>query len=171
MTPTPDDLEALQSQLGRPARGVICIETRCPIGHPQVIKVYPLLREEARVVPFPTLFWLTCPRLIRQISAFEHQGLIATLEKKLQNDPDFKAAYHQNHQSYRSERWETLCEEDQRWVKTKGWLSDFKDRGIGGIADWDRIKCLHLQFAHHLARENVLGQWLKAHFELSECTR
>lgn len=34
----------------------------------------------------------------------------------------------------------------------------FLDKGIGGIADFNRIKCLHLHVAHALARENPIGE-------------
>ena len=164
----PNDLKALHAQLGRPPRGVVSIETRCPVGHPQVIRVYPLLRKAGKVEPFPTLFWLACPGLIRQISALEHRGLISTLEQTLQDDANFRTAYHCNHRAYLNERWETLSEEDRHWVESQGWEAYFK-KGIGGIANWAHIKCLHLQFAHYLARENVVGQWLDDHFSPSRC--
>ena len=71
-----EDLSMLESQLGRKPSGVLRVERYCPAGHPQVIRYYPLsLSPEAEVLsPFPTLFWLTCPSLIRQVSEFESYG-------------------------------------------------------------------------------------------------
>jgi hypothetical protein len=47
----------------------------------------------------------------------------------------------------------------------------FKERGIGGLQDWDRVKCLHMHYAHHLVRENVIGQWIAERFKILECLR
>lgn len=165
----PEDVEILKAQLGRAPRGVQSIETRCPVGHPQVIKVYPLLRKGDEAEPFPTLFWLTCPNIIDQISRLEHQGLIQKLESLLQEDEVMIQAYHDNHRQYLEERWEILTPEDQQWLHHQGWKENYLSRGIGGIANWDSLKCLHLQYAHHLARENVIGQWLDEHFTITSC--
>ncbi len=164
-----NDLEILHMQLGRVPRGVLAVEARCPEGHPQVIKVYPLLRDGDTAEPFPTLFWLTCPKLIEQIAALEHHGWIQKLESLLQEDEGFLQAYHNNHRQYLDERWQTLSEQDQQWLIEKGWHTNYQKKGIGGIANWDSLKCLHLQFAHHLARENVIGKWLDDHSELIRC--
>ncbi|HIC96436.1 TPA: DUF501 domain-containing protein, partial [Candidatus Bipolaricaulota bacterium] len=40
---------------------------------------------------------------------------------------------------------------------------------IGGLADWDKVKCLHLHYAHHLARGNIVGRWVEDRFSLKEC--
>jgi len=162
-----EDFEVLKQQLGRVPRGVLNVETRCPSGHPQVIKVYPLLRSTERVEPFPTLFWLTCPNLVKQLSSLEHRGWIARLERQLQEDKAFRASYHDDHVRYRDLRWQSLNEQDRALLLAKGWAGS--DRGIGGIADWDHIKCLHLHYAHHLARRNVIGRWLDTRFSLTPC--
>jgi hypothetical protein len=164
------DLEIIRRQLGRPPRGVIAIERRCRWGYPQVIKVYPLLHGEGEAFPFPTLFWLTCPALIEQLSALEHRGYIKELEKQLAEDEELRQEYYQNHRDYIAERWAALTAEDRALVEERGLASVLKERGIGGLADWDRVKCLHLHFAHHLARENVLGRWIENHFPIEECS-
>jgi len=167
MSVNEEDFEVLQHHLGRVPRGVLSVETRCPAGHPQVIKVYPLLRTKGRLEPFPTLFWLTCPNLIKQLSALEHRGWIARLEQRLQDDDALRAAYHLDHGRYRDERWQTLSEPDRALLLAKGW--EGLDRGIGGIADWDHIKCLHLHYAHHAARTSVVGRWLEERFQFAPC--
>jgi len=87
------DLKVLKEQLGRPPRGVLAIERRCPAGHPQVIRVYPLIDGE----PFPTLFWLTCPEIVKQISRLEHESWIRKLEERIARDPEFRRRYHEAH--------------------------------------------------------------------------
>lgn len=160
------DLKILKEQLGRPARGVRAIERYCPAGHPQVIRVYPL----AGGKPFPTLFWLSCPSLVQQISHLEYQGWIERIERYILEDPKFRARYHQDHRAYIEERWKELTERDRHWIKEQGLESVFLRRGIGGLKDWDKVKCLHMHYAHHRVRENVIGQWLEEHCEIIECS-
>lgn len=163
------DLAILETQLGRQPRGVLAVETRCPSGHPQTIKVYPLLRVDGKPEPFPTLFWLSCPRLSERLSRLEHEGLIARLETLLEQDPLFFEAYQNDHRQYLNERWETLTPHDRQLVEQQGWRKMFRARGIGGIENWRYIKCLHLHYAHHLARKNVIGQWLSERYKLYTC--
>ena len=165
MTVTQHDLEILAEQLGRPPRGVRAIERYCSTGHPQVIRVYPLM--DGR--PFPTLFWLSCPALVLQISRLEHQGVIEKLEQMIESSLRFRFSYHDDHRVYIEERWAELSQRDQRWVEREGLTSVFRERGIGGLQDWDKVKCLHMQYAHHQARENVIGRWMDEHFTIRPC--
>jgi len=162
---TEAELEVLAEQLGRRPRGVRAIERYCPAGHPQVIRVYPLIDGN----PFPTLFWLTCPELIKQLTRLEYEGVIEALERLIERDPRFRARYHQNHRDYIEERWKELNEHDRRWVEEQGLSAVFKERGIGGLRNWDAVKCLHMHYAHHKARANVIGEWLESRFDLREC--
>ena len=161
------ELKMLAEQLGRRPRGLKFIERYCPVGHPQVIRVYPLLDEK----PFPTLFWLTCPALVQQISRLEHRGVIGLVERCIQEDPALRARYHGDHQAYIKERWGELTAQDRHWVETKGLSSIFLKRGIGGVQDWGTVKCLHMHYAHHRARENVIGRWLDEHYDIVECAK
>jgi len=162
---SPRDVDVLREQLGREPRGVRAVETRCPIGHPQVIRVYPLVEG----APFPTLFWLTCPALVAQISQLEHGGTIAELEAALARDDALRQEYKANHRTYVADRWHELSERDRRWVELQGLSDVFLERGIGGIRHWSTVKCLHLHYAHHLARANALGAWIDAHYEIAVC--
>ena len=58
--PGPGDLAAVARQLGRPPRGVHAIGHRCGCGLPDVVETEPRLPDGT---PFPTLFYVTCPRL------------------------------------------------------------------------------------------------------------
>lgn len=163
------DRLALRRQLGREPRGVVRVERRCPAGHPLVIKVYPLVRRGEAFEPFPTLFWLTCPRVVEQVSRLEHRGWIARLEARLRRDLALRNALREDHRRYRQERWETLTPEDRARLEARGWAQALRERGIGGIADWDHLKCLHLHYAHHLARGNAIGRWLEVRVPIALC--
>ena len=166
-----DDLDMLELQLGRRPTGVLKVEVYCPAGHPQVIRYYPLtLGEQGQVLsPFPTLFWLTCPSLIRQVSEFESYGWIGKVEERIQGDSDFRAEYHENHKAYGRERWAALLPAHQKAVIEKGWENVYRNTGIGGIREWDFVKCLHLQYAHHAGAANVVGRFLQEQFSLQPC--
>lgn len=161
------EFKIIAAQLGRPPRGVRAVETTCPVGHPQTIRVYPLVDGE----PFPTLYWLTCPETVRQISRLEHQGSIPKIEELIASDAAFRARYLQNHRTYIAERWRELSRRDRRWIRDQGLLEVFLKRGIGGLEDWTKVKCLHLHYAHHLARENVIGEWIDGRYEITGCAR
>lgn len=166
---TPDDLAIVATQLGRPPTKVAGIAARCPAGHPSVVLNHPLHRRSGRLVPFPTLFWLTCPQLSRAVSRLEMAGRIVELERRLAEDDDLAQALHRDHRSYVEERWQLLSAEDQQEVRESGLLETFEERGIGGMANWRSVKCLHLHLAHHLARRNVLGALLAEEHGLKPC--
>ena len=46
---------------------------------------------------------------------------------------------------------------------------DKLERGIGGISNWDQVRCLHTQYAHHLSGDNVIGQWLDREYDVADC--
>ena len=55
----PVDDAVIAAQLGRPPRGVHDVAHRCPCGSPDVVATEPRLEDGT---PFPTTFYLTCPR-------------------------------------------------------------------------------------------------------------
>ncbi|MCL6642098.1 MAG: DUF501 domain-containing protein [Candidatus Bipolaricaulota bacterium] len=162
----PNDLCVIEKQLGRPPRGFVNIEVRCPWGYPAVIRVAPLLDNEE---PFPTLFWLTCPILREQLSRLEERGVIKTLEDEIARDPELQRLYCEDHRRYAQERLSLLSPQEKKLLEERGWLEVLRDRGIAGIADLRTVKCLHAQYAHHLARGSVLGRWLEERFQFVWC--
>lgn len=165
-----DDRAVIAKQLGRPPRGRFDVSVRCPWGYPAVIRVAPLLRNADAVEPFPTLFWLTCPILIEQLSRLEEQGLIDQLEAELSRDQQLRQEYEEDHRRYAQERDSLLSEDDRQTLAKLGWLNDLQSRGIAGIADRSKIKCLHAQYGFHLARGSVIGRWLEERFQFSWCS-
>ncbi len=167
--PTREDLDTIAEQLGRRPRDVIGIAARCPAGHPGVVVNYPVQRKKGRLVPFPTLFWLTCRELSRAISRLEMRGVIQELDERLHRDTPLAAGLRRNHELYIEQRWQILDEEDRRAVEAAGLATPLRSRGIGGMDNWQSVKCLHQHVAHHLATENVIGALLAAEHDLHPC--
>ena len=114
-----------------------------------------------QLVPNPTIFWLESDKYHAQISNLERDGLIGKWESELAKNPEKLDLFSKQHQRYRDFRWNLLIPEHQEYVIQKGWKSKFES-GIGGIRNWDSIKCLHLHFAHYCHnRDNIIGQMVK----------
>jgi hypothetical protein len=47
--------------------------------------------------------------------------------------------------------------DERAYLTAQGMLSALDARGIGGIAEPDRIRCLHTWYAAHLVRPNTIG--------------
>lgn len=75
--PTDADIEAFQQQLGRPPRGLRAIAHRCPCGQPDVVETAPRLPDGT---PFPTLYYLTCPRAASAIGTLEANGVMKEMQ-------------------------------------------------------------------------------------------
>ena len=131
---TADDLIELESQLGRPVRDVVAIAARCVCGRPLVVKTAPRLADGT---PFPTLYYMTNPKLTAPISALEAGGFMAELQTRLANEPELAAGYLAAHQSYLAERAQL------------GDVPEIAGISAGGMPV--RVKCLHAIGGHSLA--------------------
>ena len=145
------------------------VETRCPAGHAQVLRCYPLRTGGTRFEPFPTLFWLVCPALVAAVSRLEHEGWIMRLTDKMRSDEALRAAVEQDHEAYAAERWELLSNEHRSEVTRRGLAAEIRGRGIGGIRNRDTLKCLHLHYGYHLARGSAIGRELEGLGVLRPC--
>lgn len=117
------------------------------------------------IEPFPTLFWLTCPRLRIQISRLENgkDCNVKQFELKLRNDPAALQSMKEAHLDYGKMRWDLLTDEDKEEIQRRGWQNSLgMERGVAGITRYDTIKCLHTHAAHYLSGEtkNVVGKWV-----------
>ncbi|WP_458524929.1 DUF501 domain-containing protein [Onishia taeanensis] len=159
---TPDErqLAIITEQLGRPPRGTLAVSATDGEGTPLVLRMAPIVEGK----PFPTLYWLSSERLKVELSRLEARGVIKELEARLQQEPDFLAAYHKSHEDYVARRWRYMDETQCAEVERLGYTQVLTERGIGGISNWDQVRCLHTQYAHHLCGDNVIGQWLDAEF-------
>ena len=128
------DEAIVRAQLQRPPRGVAGIAYRCPCGKPAVVLTRPRLDDGT---PFPTLYYLTCPRAVAACSALESQGLMAQMTQRLSDDRDLARAYRQAHDHYL---------EDRERLES---VPEITGISAGGMPD--RVKCLHALVAHSLA--------------------
>jgi hypothetical protein len=80
------------------------------------------------------------------------------METLLREDTRLNARLQRAHCAYIEERMGLLSVEDRRFLDDSGMSTSLLDKGIGGIGDFRRIKCLHLHVAHALARENPIGK-------------
>ncbi|WP_040833652.1 DUF501 domain-containing protein [Nocardia brevicatena] len=131
--PDDRDLQIVAEQLGRAPRGVLAIAYRTPDGVPAVVKTAPRLPDGT---PFPTLYYLTDPRLTAEASRLESAGMMREMTERLGRDADLAAAYRAAHESY-------LAERDA--IESLG--TDFSGGGMP-----ERVKCLHVLMAHALAK-------------------
>jgi hypothetical protein len=150
------DLAVVAAQLGRPPRGIESVAHRCPCGLPDVVRTAPRLPDGT---PFPTLFYLTCPRAASAVGRLEASGLMREMTERLATDPELAARYQAAHQDYLARRAEI---ED---------VPQIAGVSAGGMPD--RVKCLHVHLAHALAvgpgvnpfgdqTRELVGEWWRA---------
>jgi hypothetical protein len=105
---------------------------RCGCGLPDVVATNPLLEDGT---PFPTYYYLTCPRAAALIGTLESSGLMAEMTERLATDAEAQAAYTAAAEDYVARR------------DAHGVLTDVPAQG--GMPT--RVKCLHVLVAHSLA--------------------
>src|ERR1700733_11725082 len=71
---------AVARQLGREPRGLLAVAHRCACGLPDVVATAPRLPDGP---PFPTLFYLTCPRAAAAVSSLEATGLMRVMTARI----------------------------------------------------------------------------------------
>src|ERR1700758_260358 len=97
----PEDAAVVAEQLGRPPRGLRRVAHRCPCGLPDVVETSPRLPDGT---PFPTLYYLTCPRAVAAVSRQEADGVMEVMRERLTSDPALRAACATAHQDYLTRR-------------------------------------------------------------------
>ena len=119
----------------RPAapRGPRASAHRCPCGNPDVVDTEPRLPDGT---PFPTMFYLTCPRAA-SLSARSRRGLMREMTDRLAADAELAAAYRRAHEHYLAGR------------EAIGHVPRSTGISAGGMPD--RVKCLHVLAGHALA--------------------
>ncbi|HTG47810.1 MAG TPA: DUF501 domain-containing protein [Actinomycetota bacterium] len=142
------DLLAVRDQLGREPTTAFTVVARCTGGHPLVIRNAP---RDAAGAPFPTTYWLTCPRATKAVARLESAGAIGELNGRAEDDAGFRAEVEAAHAEAARDRATSLPE-------AEGW------GGVGGTRRG--IKCLHAHYANHLAGgDDVVGRWVAERIE------
>ena len=126
-------------QLGRPPRGVTAIAHRCPCGQPDVVATAPRLPDGT---PFPTLYYLTCPRAAGAISGLEAGGLMRGMTARLAADEELAADYRAAHEDYLARR---------NALAAQLGLAPLPATTVSAGGMPSRVKCLHALAAHELA--------------------
>lgn len=137
--PSAADLSAVAEQLGRTPRAVMAIAHRCPCGLPAVVQTAPRLPDGT---PFPTLYYLTCPRASSAVSRLESAGTMRSMAARLRTDPALAESYAAAHRDYVARR---AAAAQQVGVDPL----PAGTQSAGGMPG--RVKCLHALAAHELA--------------------
>jgi len=133
------DEARVTAQLGRTPRGAVAVAWRCPCGAPGVVQTAPRLEDGT---PFPTLFYLTCPRAVKACSTLEGTGLMADMTQRLGGDAALARQMEAAHRAYIAER-DALAAELGLEVP--------EIAGVSAAGMPHRVKCLHALVAHGLA--------------------
>jgi hypothetical protein len=100
--------------------------------------------------PFPTSFYLTCPRATGAVSTLEADGVMRTMQERLSTDPDLAARYRAAHEDYLRQRaamaGELSVDDPDRVIDE---VPEIAGISAGGMPD--RVKCLHVLVGHALA--------------------
>ncbi len=147
------DVAAISAQLGREPRAIHDVGHRCPCGNPDVVTTEPRLPNGT---PFPTTFYLTCPRAASRIGTLEGSGLMKQMQDRLGVDPELATAYRSAHAAYLEYR------------SALGSVPEIEGISAGGMPD--RVKCLHVLAGQSLAMGrgvnplgdevvDLLGEW------------
>ena len=148
------ELIIIEKQMGRRPRGTLSVVNRCDKQVSTVIVTHPLL--ESR--PFPTLYYLTCPFLVKEVSKLEESGLILGLQRLLAADEALQRDFFQAQNSYREKRFSLLSPKERSKLDPSG-AKVLKKNGIAGVKNLSQIKCLHAHYAHFLASgDNPVGE-------------
>jgi uncharacterized protein len=151
----PGDEAAVAAQLGRLPRGQLRVAHRCRCGLPDVVETAPRLPDGA---PFPTLYYLTCPRAAAAVSTLEAAGLMRDMTARLAAD-GLRQRYLAAHEDY-------LARRDDAAARAAVEPLPAGMQTAGGMPE--RVKCLHALVAHELVtgvnpfgREalDAIGEW------------
>lgn len=147
-----EDRRVVEAQLGRPVRGDWAVARRCHLDVPMVIENHPRLDDGT---PFPTLFWLTCPILVKRASRLESEGRMAEISTRLGRGDPLRARLSRAVERYRARRDARL---------------PIEDAGARPGGEPERVKCLHAHLAHELADPpNPVGALALAEAAFPDC--
>lgn len=134
LTHRPEDSAVVEAQVGRSMRGDFAVARRCHLGVPMVIENHPRLADGS---PFPTLYWLTCPVLVKRVSRIEARGHMEKVNERLGWDERLRGRFARAIETLKARR-------DEHEV--------IVDSGAPPGGGPDKVKCLHAHVAQELAQ-------------------
>ena len=180
------DLDVAARQLSYTPTNFVRVSARNQDGRPIAIQTYPLdggaRRRQSKArqsvendadwlgTPFPTLYWLTCPEISKNIANLERRGFVKVLEDELQSNKDMLQSLMLAHRDYARLRWESLTPEDRQQLIDLSAQSRTIQRmrnmiEASGIAGSNltlasplvspTIKCLHTHYAHYRSVKTI----------------
>lgn|GEM_PF-3086516 len=135
--PLLEDEDFFERVTGRRPSSVIAVLRRCHAGYPVAFASLPEVRGE----PFPTVFWLTCPYLLKLCGKLESALFHKNLEVEIAQADKMK---------------KELLEAQKKMAEIRKALADLAgieldssvlESGIGGVKNLLAIKCLHAHLA------------------------
>ncbi len=118
--------------------------------------------------PFPNLFWLIDAALVYRIDCDEAGGLIHRLQKQVDADPGLQGSMLSDHRAHIKLRNCYMSQAIKAQLCAANYYPVLQQRGIGGIADFGRIRCLHTWYAAHLVEPNTIGRMLDQYWANEE---
>jgi uncharacterized protein len=155
----------IEEQLGRPPEGLQEIVYRDSKKAPVVLRVTSIVRGK----PFPNMYWLSDKTLCKAIDKIESHGFVKELENLvIPFDEELKMKLKQNHLQYIEKRWSYFVKEHNLDSILPVYQDSLKEKGIGGLSKFDRVRCLHMHYAHYLVDGNSIGELLEEKFNLRQ---
>jgi hypothetical protein len=121
-----------------------------------VIRVASLVDDK----PFPTLFWLVDPGLCLRIDRAEAAGLIRQFQQRIDADPALQERLRQDNLAHIRLRQSFIDDLTAGRMQALGFGDVLAGKGIGGLGDFARVRCLHTWYAAHLVAPNTVGAML-----------
>ncbi|MBA2568212.1 MAG: DUF501 domain-containing protein [Actinobacteria bacterium] len=149
-----EDRAVVERQLGRPPRAFHRVVVRCPFGMPAVTEQTPYDDADE---PFPTMYYLTCPHLVAEVSRVEAAGGVERWSERVATDSALAESLQRATREQRDVRRELAGSKVGRDDGSS------LELGIGGARRPERLKCLHAHAAFALARPGYeLGEGVLA---------
>lgn len=114
--------------------------------------------------PFPTMFWLIDKALCYRIDREEAGGLIQRMQAQVDADPKLQQAMARDHLAHVQLRNSHISKAIKAELEALNFYDVLQSRGIGGIEDPARIRCLHTWYGSHLVVSNTIGTLLEEHW-------
>jgi hypothetical protein len=99
------------------------------------------------------------------IDQLEAAGLIADLQSSIDESESLQLSMAEDHRAHIELRHSLIPGDQQAEIEALGFSSVLKKRGIGGIENFSRIRCLHTYYASHLVVPNTVGRLLDEYWQ------